>query len=139
MRHGWLGLALMVAGCGESDRFAPGTWQLEGWMESTAGSTRDIPGAMQSETVKLSADDASSPPGAVLFHNFYHGVSGGDIRVADGRIEGQFEQRGVDDIAAHTVPVSGTYGRDRFHLELEFTVFGAKARQIVEGKLVAPA
>lgn len=134
-----IALAMALGGCGESDRFAAGTWQVDAWMESDAGSGRDMPGVHQKETVVLTREDAAMPPAAVMFGRFYQGMNKANVRFENGRIEGDFDQPGVDDIAAHKVPISGTYGSDRFRLNLDFTVFGMKARQVVEGKLVAPA
>ncbi|MFL6726795.1 MAG: hypothetical protein ACJ8FS_09815 [Sphingomicrobium sp.] len=136
--------ALALAGCGgqamgESDRFAPGKWQLEAWMESDQGSTRGKPGATLSDTVDLTAEDAADPPISVFFSHFYHGVENGNIRFARGKVEGSFHQRGVDDISAQDVSVGGTYGRDHFHVTFAYKAFGMTINQVVEGKLVEAA
>ena len=133
-----IALAMALGGCGENDRFAAGTWQVDAWMESDAGSGRDMPGVHQKDTVKITKEDERWPAATTFFTRFYHGAKG-DVRFANGKVEGQLDQGRVDDIAAHTVPVTGTYGRDRFHVTFEFTVFGTKARQVVEGRLVTPA
>ncbi|QNM83885.1 hypothetical protein H8M03_06100 [Sphingomonas sabuli] len=139
MRRAWIGILLMLAGCGEQERFAAGTWQVDAWMESDLGSTRDVPGAMQSEKLELGRKAADNPPEVVMFREFYHGMQRADVTFKDGRIEGSFAQPAVDDIAAHDVPISGTYGRDRFRLKLRFSAFGTGIDQIVEGRLVTPA
>ena len=135
---------MVIAGCGGSasasaDRFAAGTWQLEGWLESDLGSARGHPGATLKDTVKLSAEQAASPPATVFFSHFYHGARDVEVRFRDGRIEGRFHQDRVDDIAAHDVPISGTYSRDRFQVTFGYKAFGMTFNQVVEGKLVAPA
>jgi len=121
------------------DRFAAGTWQLEGWMESAQGSTRGRPGEIAPYEVKVSNQEASMPPVAVFFSRFYGREDFSSIRFENGRVEGSFGQRSVDDIAGHTVPMSGTYARDRFDVEFEFSAFGMKVRQFVKGRLLEPA
>ena len=123
----------------QADRFAPGKWQLEGWMESDQGSTRGKPGATLSETVDLTAEQAKYPPVTVFLSRFYQGVANGDVRFAGGKVDGSFHQRGVDDIAAHDVAISGTYGRDHFRVTFGYKAFGMTVNQVVEGKLVEAA
>ena len=139
MRHVWMGLALMLAGCGSGDRFAAGTWQIDGWLEGPMGSGRDNPQTHQTHTVKLTKEDERWPAATTFFTRFYHGAHKGDIRFENGKVEGYFDQPRVDDIAGHRVPITGTYARDRFHVSFEHTVWGMKMRQVVEGKLVTPA
>ena len=121
------------------DRFAPGKWKTEAWMESAQGSTRGHAGGSQTETVDLSARDASNPPAAVFFSRFYHGVSDGDIRFNGGRVDGTFLQKRVDDVGEHDVAVSGTYGSDRFRITFAYKAFGMTINQVVDGTLVEPA
>jgi hypothetical protein len=143
---GWLRVtlvALALAGCGTAmdsgDRFAPGKWKTEAWMESDQGSTRGQTGGSQTETVELSTEDAGNPPAAVFFSRFYHGVSDGDIRFSGGKVDGTFHQKRVDDVGEHDVAVSGTYGPDRFHVVFAYKAFGMTINQVVDGKLVEPA
>ena len=139
MRHIWMGLALMLTGCGNEDRFAAGTWRLEGWMESEQGSTRGQPGNIAPYTVKVTQEAAELPPVTVFFSHFYGREDFSNIRFENGRVEGSFNQGRVDDIAGHTVPITGTYSRDRFDVTFEYTAFGMKVRQVVQGRLVEPA
>ena len=120
----------------EGERFIAGTWFVEGWMENDEMSGRDKPGVHQTHTVKLDEQTALFPPVAVFFGTFYGREDASNIRFENGRVEGSYEQRGVDDISGHTVPVSGTYARDRFDVTLEFSAFGTKLRQVVQGRLV---
>ena len=121
----------------ESERFIAGTWALDAWMDTDQLSGRGKPGVHQTDTVKLSEEVATFPPAHVFFGTFYHGREDvSNVRFENGRVEGSFEQRGVDDISGHTVPVSGTYARDRFEVTFEFSAFGAKLRQVVQGRLV---
>jgi hypothetical protein len=120
------------------DHFAPGTWHIEAWMESAQGSTRGQPGATLTDTVKLTAEQASEPPVAVFFSRFYHGAGTGDIRFRGGRIEGSFHQRAVDDISAHEVPVTGTYDSEHFRVTFGYRAFGMTMNQVAEGKLIEP-
>ena len=137
---------MLLTGCsgsdhfapGKTDRFAPGEWKLEGWMESSQGSTRGQPAAGPIETVKLSEADSNMPPAAVFFSRFYQGVRKGDVRFEEGKVEGTIERPGMDDISAATVPVSGTYARDKFHVTATFNLYGIEGRQIIEGRLVSP-
>lgn len=137
-------LAWAVSGCkggamDEGDRFAPGTWHLEAWMESEAGSTRGVAGATLTDVVKLTPEQAMAPPAAVFFRHFYHGANNPDVRFADGRVEGSFHQGRVDDISAHDVPISGSYARDHFRVTFGYKAFGMTINQVAEGKLVEPA
>ena len=141
-------LAMALSGCGQAgglardadgDRFAPGTWQMEAWLESDAGSARGDPGATLHDTVKLSPEQADNPPASVFFNYFYHGAKNPDVRFKNGKVEGSFHQGRVDDIAAHNVPITGTYSRDRFRVTFGYKAFGAGIDQVVEGKLVKPA
>ena len=133
-------LALALAGCErgamDGDHFAPGTWHIEAWMESNQGSTRGQPGATLTDTVKLTPEQAREPPATVFFSRFYHGVGKGDIRFSGGRIEGSFHQPGVDDISAHEVAVTGTYGSDHFRVTFGYQAFGMTMNQVAEGRLV---
>ena len=147
MRKMGMLLAILLAGCSvgdgvasdDNDGFAPGEWQAESWMESSQGSTRGTPAAGKIETVMLSEKQSKMPPAAVFFTHFYHGVREGDVRFTDGKVEGTFESPGMDDISAATVPVSGTYARDKFHLTFTFKALGMEGHQIVDGRLVAPS
>jgi hypothetical protein len=121
------------------DRFAPGKWQVEAWMESDQGSTRGHAGATLTDTVTLTPEQAREPPATVFFSHFYHGAKNPDVRFTDGRVEGRFHQDRVDDIAAHEVPITGTYSRDSFRVSFGYQAFGMTVRQAVEGKLVEPA
>jgi len=121
----------------ERERFLAGTWALEAWMDTDEMSGRGKPGVHQTHTVTLSEQVALFPPAQAFFSTFYHGQKDlSNIRFADGRVEGSFEQRRVDDIAGHTVPVNGTYSRDSFEVTFEFSAFGRKVRQVVQGRLV---
>jgi hypothetical protein len=131
-----LAVAIMLGASSHSDRFAPGTWRVEGWMESDGHSTRGQQGEIKPYTVKVSPEAASYPPVTVFFSHFYGREDFSNIRFEHGRVEGSFAQRAVDDIGAHIVPVSGTYSRDRFHVVFAFTAFGTKVRQVVEGQLI---
>ena len=108
-------------------------------MDSDLGSGKNQSGVHQAQEVRLSKEQAAMPPASVFFGRFYHGVRNAEVRFENGRVSGSFEQARVDDIEGHTVPISGTYGRDRFHVTFEYTAFGMKVRQVVEGKLVTPA
>jgi len=124
------------------DRFRPGTWQLDCWLESQLGSTRDIPGAHMKDTVRLKPDDASWPPATVFFNFFYHGVrfaDGDEVRFENGSVQGRYKQRGVDDIPATVVTITGNYAPDSFQICFESPVFGLNTRQMVEGRLVEQA
>lgn len=139
MRHALAVVALMLTGCGGDTRFAAGTWQVEGWMESELGSTRGQPGNIEPYQVRVSKEAAELPPAAVFFSKFYGREDFSNIRFENGRVEGSFEQGLVDGIGGHTVPVTGTYARDRFEVAFQYTAFGTKVRQIVRGRLVEPA
>ena len=138
MRKLGLALAMVLSGCGGGEKFDAGTWQVDAWMESDAGSAKNKPGSHMTQTVRLSRDDVAYPVGTVFFTSFYHGVRSPDVRFENGRIHGSYAQPRVDDIAGQTVPISGTYARDRFNVTFEYRVFGMTMRQVVEGKLVEP-
>jgi len=122
------------------DHFSPGKWRVEGWMESGGQSTRGSPGEIQPQTLDLTPEQAAQRPGAVLFGYFYSGVpKDADITMQDGKIDGTFHQRGVDDVAAHDVKISGTYDPRHFHVKFGYRAFGTPFDQIVEGELVEPA
>lgn len=129
-------LALAVGGCGGTkvgygDRFGAGKWELEGWMESDQGSTRDVPGAVQTDTVDLSAQQADDPPASVFFSRFYHGEKEwSDVSFHNGEISGNLHKGRTD------VPLSGSYGPDHFKVTFHF---GGNFEQVVEGKLTEPA
>lgn len=143
----WMAALMLVSalgGCegsamGGGDHFAPGKWHIEAWMESDQGSTRDQPGAAQTDDVNLSAEQAKYPAATVFFSRFYHGVQNGDIRFTGGKVGGSFHQKGVDDISAHDVPVTGTYDSEHFRVTFGYKAFGMAVSQVVEGKLVEPA
>lgn len=127
-------LAIALGGCNgtamdSNDRFGAGKWELEGWFETDQGSTQGQPGS-PTDTVNLTKDDASNPPAAVFFSEFYHGERDwGDVRFSGGEVSGSLHHGKTD------VPLSGTYARDHFLVKLDFK--GTK--QLVEGKLVDPA
>lgn len=125
------------AAAGSGDRFAAGTWQIEGWLEGPQGSARGQPGATQTATVQLSETEARLPPATVFFTHFYHGAHKGDVRFENERIAGSFDQPRVDDIAGHNVPIEGTYTRDRFQVSFAFKAFGMEIRQVVEGRVIS--
>lgn len=132
---------LALTGCGTSqDGFTPGTWTVEAWPESDEGSGKGKPGSHIQSTVKLSAEAASQSPAMVFtkhFSNWKNKKS--NVKIEAGRIEGEFEQQGVDDIQRHTVPVSGAYSRDSFNITYTYKVFGMEMRQVVEGRLTDAA
>ena len=121
------------------DRFRAGTWLLEAWGESQMGSTKGSPG-MMTDKVKLSEDDAAWPPGTVFFNRFYHGVRNqqGELRFANGEVEGHYEHPGMDDIGPGTVTIRGTYTPTSFHVRFGQRVFGIDMEQVVEGRLAEP-
>lgn len=127
-----------MADASAGDRFAPGKWETETWMEAGGRSTRGAPGATLRDTVTLTPADAAHPPAAVFFGRFYHGARNPRVTFANGRIKGGFHQGRVDDIAAHDVTIDGTYGRDRFRVTFVYRAFGMPIDQVVEGRLVAP-
>jgi len=138
-------LAITLAACNFSsmdpnDRFAPGKWRVEAWMESGGHSTRGSEGEIKPQTVDLTAAQASQPPLAVFATYFYHGIpNDADIRFRGGEVDGTFHQKGVDDISAHDVTISGTYGPDNFRVTFGYRAFGMPFDQTVEGKLIEPA
>lgn len=132
-------LALILASCGNRDEFAPGTWAIEGWLESGGVSGQGKPSEHQTHTVKLSQQSASRRPVEVFFTEFYGRENIANISFKDGRIAGSFEQGRVDDISGHNVPISGTYSRDKFDVTFRYKAFGQEIRQIVRGKLVSPS
>jgi hypothetical protein len=144
MRIGLAALALAMGGCGMADaasggdRFAPGQWQVESWMESGGRSARGAPGASMTDMVTLSAADAAYPAAVVFFGRFYHGARNPEVTFANGNVSGGFRQGRVDDIAAHDVAIRGTYGRDRFRVTFTYQAFGMPIDQVVEGRLIAP-
>jgi hypothetical protein len=118
---------------GENDRFGPGKWQLEGWMESDKGSGRGDPGA-QIETIKLTPEQAESPPVEVFFSRFYQGERDWTkVSFRDGEVGGSLRHGQVD------VPISGTYSDNHFRVTFGFNASGLGISQVVEGKLVEPA
>lgn len=138
----WAALMLAMAGCdgasvGRSDHFTPGTWHIEAWMESEVGSTRGNAGATLTDIVKLTPEQASGSPAQVFFTHFYHGAKSPDVRFENGRVEGSFHQDRVDDISAHDVAISGTYGRDHFRITFSYKAFGMTINQVAEGKLTS--
>jgi hypothetical protein len=109
-------------------------------MESGGRSSRGSPGQVRPQTLDLGPEQAAQHPGAVLFNYFYSGVpKDADITTRDGKIDGTFHQRRVDDIAAQDVKISGTYDPRHFHVEFGYGAFGTPFDQIVEGQLVEPA
>jgi len=132
-----LGLMMiaLLASCNQDDHFAAGKWETKAWMESSAqpGQT-----PAQTDTVQLSESDAAQSPKSILFGRFYRGMNNADVTLANGKINGSYEQRRVDDFAGHTVPISGTYSTDKFRVVLTFKALGMDVDQIVEGKLVEP-
>jgi hypothetical protein len=139
---GLMGLALLALafnGCrgqavDSGDRFASGKWELQGWMESDRGSTAHDPGAMQTDTVDLTAKQAANPPASVFFSEFYHGEKDwSDVSFRDGNVSGSLHHGQTD------VPVSGTYTRDHFRVTLRYAASTTAVDQVVEGKLVGPS
>ena len=134
----WSALLAVLAGCGDgagvsmqdNDRFQAGTWELESWLD--AGQPADV----QRNRVELEPHVAAMPPITVFFSQFYAGVKAGEIEFADGKVSGWFEQPRVDDISAHTVPITGSYDSTSFDVSFTYTAFGAPVRHIVKGKLV---
>lgn len=138
---GLMGLALLALafdGCrgqamDSGDRFASGRWQLQGWMESDQGSTARVPGAIQTDTVDLTAKQAGNPPASVFFSQFYHGEKDwSDVTFHDGNVSGSLRHGQTD------VPVSGSYTRDHFRITLRYAASTTAVDQVIEGKLVAP-
>ncbi len=135
---------MLLTGCNGTsmnadDRFYPGKWRVEGWMESSQGSIRGSAEEIQPQIVQLKPEQAKQPPGAVFFSYFYHGVPrDADVNFRDGNVSGSFHQKGVDDIAAHYVKISGTYSRKNFRVTFGYQAFGMTIDQVVEGKLIDP-
>jgi len=114
-----------------SDGFAPGTWKVEGWMESGGVSTRDSPGAVTAETVEVTPAQAAYPPASLFFSQFYHGEKDwSGVSFDSGKVSGSLHHGQSD------VPLTGIYARDHFRVALGF---GGGVEQVVEGKLVEPA
>ena len=138
-------LALAAAACNGSlmrsdDQFAPGKWRVEAWMELDGQSTRGSPGEIKPEILDLTREQAAQPPAAVFAGLFYAGIPNeADISFRDGKIDGTFHQRGVDDVAAHDVKISGDYDPKHFHVTFGYRAFGRGYDQIVEGDLLEPA
>lgn len=138
-------LVLAAAGCNGSpmradDQFAPGKWRVEGWMEVDGQSSRGSPGEIKPQIVDLSPQQVSQHPGAVFVTYFYHGIpNDADISFRDGKIEGTFHQRRVDDIAAQDVKISGAYSPRHFRVTFGYRAFGRGFDQLVEGDLIEPA
>ena len=119
-----------LAGAGRNDGFAPGKWQVEGWLESGQGSTQGTPAAGAAQTVNLTKDQAANPPETVFFSNFYNGEKDwSNVNFRNGNVSGSLQH------GQASTPVSGTYSRDHFRVTLSF---GANVDQVVEGKLVEP-
>jgi hypothetical protein len=122
------------------DRFAPGKWRLEAWAETGGISTRGREGEIKPQIVDLTAEQAAQNPRAVLFTYFYSGVpKDAEINFRDGKVDGTFHQKSVDDIAAHDVKIRGTYSPTNFHITFVYRAFGADLEQQFEGKLIDPA
>ena len=129
-----------LGGCGlndgSNDRFAAGKWELQAWFEADGNPGK---AGLQTHIVEISASDAAYPPASVFVTRFYHGVKDADLNFSNGQVSGNFQQRPVDPIAGHNVPITGTYASDRFSITFEYQAFGMKLRQKVEGKLTEPA
>jgi hypothetical protein len=138
-------LVLAAAGCNgrpmrTDDQFAPGKWRVEGWMETGGISTRGREGEIKPQIVNLTPEQVAQHPGAVFFTYFYHGVpKDAEISFRDGKIDGTFHQRRVDDISAQDVKISGAYGPKHFRVTFGYGAFGTAFDQVVEGELIEPA
>jgi hypothetical protein len=122
------------------DRFSPGKWRVEGWSETGGISTRGSAGEIKPQIIDLTPEQAAQHPGAVFFTYFYSGVpKDAEISFRDGKVDGTFHQKSVDDIAAHDVKIRGTYSRSNFHVTFVYRAFGTDLEQQVEGELIDPA
>ena len=127
----------MLAGCGVGDdRYAPGTWELESWMEMEGHS--DVT-PHQTDTLRLTPEMAGFDVRTVTFSKFYHGQAAANVVFEDGTISGHLDQAAVAPFPAHEQAVSGTYGADRFEMRITMPpIAGTQAYQVVRGRLVEP-
>jgi len=127
----------MLAGCGgQSEHFAPGTWELESWMEADGRSGRT---PTQTDTVKLTPERAARDMRHVMFGEFYHGVKGGEVAFKDGTIKGHLEQQAIAPFPAHQQTLSGTYSPESFEIRIAMPKFvGVQTYQVVTGRLAKP-
>jgi len=109
-------------------------------MEAGGQSTRGSPGETKPQIVELTPQQVSQQPGAVFVTYFYHGIpNDADLSFRDGKIDGTFHQRGVDDVAAQDVAIKGAYTPRHFQVTFGYQAFGRGFDQVVEGDLIEPA
>ena len=127
----------MLSGCGAaSDRFQPGTWELESWME-VDGRSEAISG--QVDTVRITPEMADFGAKPVFFSSFYHGQGGVNVTFADGIISGNFDQQAVAPFPAHQQAVEGWYAPDAFEMRIAMPqIAGVQTYQVVQGRLTEP-
>jgi len=132
-----LGACAMLAGCGVGeDSYAPGTWELEGWMDVDGyGET----GQRQTDTVRITPEMSGFGVRAVTFSKFYHGQTGENVVFENGEISGFLDQQAVAPFPAHQQAVSGWYRPDAFEMRITMPpIAGTQAYQVVSGQLVQP-
>ncbi len=128
---------MVLAGCGAAEeRYLPGTWELEGWMEVDGhGET----GQRQTDTVRITPEMVGFSVQAVTFSKFYHGQTGENVVFENGEISGFLDQQAVAPFPAHRQEVLGWYRPDAFELRITMPpIAGTQAYQVVTGQLVQP-
>jgi hypothetical protein len=128
-----MGGSLMLAACtAKEDRFAPGKWELQSWMEVTGRSGRVEP---QTTSAKLSPQLADKGAQAAMFSEFYRGIKSGDVTFENGAISGHIDQPAVAPFPAHQQAISGTYSAEAFEMRITMPkVAGVQSYQVVTGK-----
>ncbi len=125
---------MLLTSAGSIDTFEAGTWQIQSRLQALSRPDRV---QILTNAVELSDRDALQPAVNTFFSRFYGPSGEVHVRFQNGIVSGYYNEPHADDLRAETVPVTGSYSRNRFHIIMKFVILGKTMCQTVDGSLVS--